>query len=82
MNAKSKVPSAAWKTWMRLLYVSATAIRSPDGEYVTDPGVLNCPGALPYVVFPITKSKVPLGWKTWMRLLYVSATAIRSPDGE
>ena len=28
---KSNVP-LGWKTWMRWLYVSATAIRSPDGE--------------------------------------------------
>ena len=66
-----------WKTWMRLLKVSATAIRSPEGANTADIGFLNCPSPVPDA--PNAWSNVPLGWKTWMRLLPASATANARP---
>ena len=74
-NLKAKVP-LGWKTWMRWLPVSATAIRSSPSS-ATPFGDENCPSSEPYE--PNAWEKVPLGWKTWMRWLPVSATTTFPP---
>ena len=82
-NLKANSPSAASKTWTRSLSRSATAIKSPDGEYATDAGLLNCLSSTPGE--PNLKANVALSAatsKTWTRSFPWSTTAMRPPSGD
>ena len=65
---------------MRLLPVSATASRSPDGDQAADRGPLSCPP--PVAFWPHLSRNAPYAPTTQTLLLEKSTAATRAPDGE
>ena len=64
VSLNANVP-LGWKTWMRWLAVSATAIL-PSGPMATPRGLLKSSSLLDGKrSAPILNANVPLGWKTW-----------------